>query len=46
MTSQPESRDELMHRMEEDGVRHVQLEFTDFIGVTRGRACEPRGSGS
>lgn len=37
MTSQPESRDELMHRMEEDGVRHVQLEFTDFIGVTRGR---------
>ena len=36
MTSQPESRDELMQRMQDDGVRHVQLEFTDFIGVSRG----------
>jgi glutamine synthetase len=37
MTSQPESRDELMRRMKDDGVRHVQLEFTDFIGVARCR---------
>jgi glutamine synthetase len=37
MTSRPKPREELMRRMEEDDVRRVQLEFTDFIGVSRCR---------
>jgi hypothetical protein len=37
MTSPPRTRDELLGRMGEDGVGRLQLEFTDFIGVSRGR---------
>jgi glutamine synthetase len=37
MMSPPAARDELLRRMEEDGIRRLQLEFTDFIGVSRGR---------
>jgi glutamine synthetase len=37
MTSPPRTRDELLARMDEDRVRRLQLEFTDFIGVSRGR---------
>jgi glutamine synthetase len=37
MTSRPASREELLRRMQEDGIRSLQLEFTDFIGVSRGR---------
>lgn len=33
----PRSRDELLARMNEDGVARLQLEFTDFIGVSRCR---------
>lgn len=37
MTSPPQSRDELMRRMEEDNLHRLQFEFTDFIGVSRCR---------
>lgn len=37
MTSPPATRDELLRRMDEDGIRRLQLEFHDFIGVCRGR---------
>jgi glutamine synthetase len=37
MRSPPRTRDELLARMGEDGVRRLQLEFTDFIGVSRCR---------
>jgi glutamine synthetase len=37
MTSPPRTRDELLQRMEEDDIRRLQLEFTDFIGVSRCR---------
>lgn len=37
MTSPPRTRDELLGRMGEDGVGRLQLEFTDFIGVSRCR---------
>jgi glutamine synthetase len=37
MTSPPSTRDELLRRIEEYGVARLQLEFTDFIGVSRGR---------
>jgi L-alanine-DL-glutamate epimerase-like enolase superfamily enzyme len=33
----PRTRDELLARMGEDGVRRLQLEFVDFIGVSRCR---------
>jgi glutamine synthetase len=35
--SPPRTRDELLQRMEDDGIRRLQLEFTDFIGVSRCR---------
>jgi glutamine synthetase len=35
--SSPGTRDELLGRMTEDRVRRLQLEFTDFIGVSRCR---------
>ena len=35
--SPPRTRDELLGRMAEDRVRRLQLEFTDFIGVSRCR---------
>ena len=35
MTDSPHG--ELLRRMDEDGVRRLQLEFTDFIGISRGR---------
>jgi glutamine synthetase len=35
--SPPGTRDELLARMAADGVGRLELEFTDFIGVTRGR---------
>lgn len=37
MTSPPSTRDELLRRIEAGGVGRLQLEFTDFIGVSRGR---------
>lgn len=37
MTSPPRTRDDLLRRIENDGVARLQLEFTDFIGVSRGR---------
>jgi glutamine synthetase len=37
MTSAPRTRHELLERMENDAIRRLQLEFTDFIGVSRCR---------